>query len=54
MRVEQAIDPALGDRAHLSRGDGQEVRGKGQRLAMKVAGRLDLAGLEDHRVVDCG
>ena len=54
MRIEQPIDPTLGDCADLSGGDGQEIRCKGKRFTVKVAGRLDLARLEDDRVVDCG
>src|SRR6266850_5276564 len=52
MRVEQAIDPPLGDGADLGRGDGQEVRGERERLAVEVAGRLDLSRLQYDRVVD--
>jgi hypothetical protein len=50
--VEQAVDSALSDRAHLGRRDGEEIGGEGQRLAVEVAVGFHLAVLEHDRVVD--
>ena len=51
-RVEQPVDPPLGDVGQLGQGDGQEVEHEGQRLAVEVADRDHLVGLgEHHRVV---
>src|SRR4029453_1107447 len=51
-RVEQPVDPPLGDVGQLGQGDGQEVEREGQGLAVEVADRDDLARLgEHHRVV---
>ncbi len=52
MRVEEAVDAALGDGPHLGGGDGEEVGGKRQRFAVKVAVRLHIAVLEHDGVVD--
>ena len=37
MRVQHPVDTTFGDGADLRRGDGQEVRREGERLAVKVA-----------------
>ncbi len=50
--VQQTVDPAFGDRADLRRGDRQEVGGETERGAVEVAGRLDPAVRQHHRVVD--
>ena len=50
--VEQAVGAALGDRADLGRGDGEEVADEAERRAVEVAARLDPAVGQDHRVVD--
>ena len=52
--VEQPVDAALGDRADLGGGDGQEVGGEAERRAVEVAGRLDPAVGQHDRVVGDG
>ena len=50
--VEQPVGAALGDRADVGDGDGEEVAGEAERGAVEVAARLDPAVGQDHRVVD--
>ena len=50
--VEQAVGPALGDRADLGGRDREEVAGHRDRRAVEVPARLDPAVGQDHRVVD--
>ena len=52
MRIEEAIDAALRDRADLGRGDGEEIGAEGERLAVEVAVGLDVAALQHDGIVD--
>ena len=50
--VEHPVGAALGQRAQVGHGDGQEVAHVAERRAVEVAARLHPAVGQDHRVVD--